>query len=305
MADNDDSLEWDYVAESCDRLIRSATSHLKAKFGLLVPRRIVTYLVYRVSEPGKWQGEEGISLDTDWPTLAPFVDEQLKMTSEWQEAERCFIEYVDRKEIEPASLWQHDINMLYLRPLLRTFIGNAKQFRYNASRASRLIKNLHEHLQDSAPKTEAWIVLQGFSADRPFALTPDITIAPIQEEELRVLGRNDGPPGFALFARRPEVEQPRDDWWLCRVRVPNPRGTAIGSNYLGKFTETLTLALRAFKAGNAWIGLARSQIVGPYGVSWRARGSSLQQLSSSGDPYSLTRSDIRRLTTFGLISSGW
>jgi hypothetical protein len=111
-----------------------------------------------------------------------------------------------------------------------------------------------------------------------------------------VLGREDWK--YGLFTTRPTPLQPRSDWWICELRLKNPRGTAEGWNAANDVQANLGFALRAFKGGLLRLGLATKQVTGVFGIASQILGGRLEAISTQSNPYTLSSGEIKKFQRF-------
>ncbi len=284
------------VMDSCREFLRQALSLSKEHFGsYTVPIRDVQVEVMEPTEPGHWLGARFMHQDVDTRRIYDFEMTQLKTTTAWARAKEYIQIYVDKNKIHPIGFQLQDIETLYLLPLFRSYLEKVRRFAYRKREVDRIIRELINHLDMPAPEIKGIIILEDFSAARSFRLGPKMTIRPISRHELIQLGRSDSLIGSRLGGG---ALIPRTDWWICEVVIPNPRGTAIGFNSIHDVEDLLSLSLRAFKPGGLRIGLAISQVVGPFGRTGQMRGGRLDQITVGGSRYSLSSTEITAFTRF-------
>ena len=141
--------------------------------------------------------------------------------NEWVNASNTLETYINKHNIEPSGFTMHDVPSLYLAPLFRLYLRAARGFVYHRSIAERVIGELLNHLGSPAPEVRGLIILEDLSSPRPFQLESNVQIRPISKDELIELGRTG-----TLTGQRFGQNTLRTDWWVCEVRLPNPRGTA-------------------------------------------------------------------------------
>jgi len=225
--------------------------------------------------------------------LYDFTSDKLSKSNEWVNASKTLETYTNKHNIKPTGFVPHDVGGLYLAPLFRLYLRAARGFVYRRSIAERVVGELLNHLGSPAPEVRGLIILEDFSSPRPFRLESNAQIRPISRDELITLGRMDTPTDVRIGK-----EAPRTDWWVCEVRLPNPRGTAEGFNRMHDVSALLALALRAFKPGGLSIGTGTIQAAGAFGGMGQIRGGRLERIAIGEPGYSLSHGEIRAFRQF-------
>jgi len=294
MIDADDL--WQQVVAGCTNLlqaaVRLARDHFRSTF---VPTCDVEVMVMEPSEPDRWSSKRFVHQEIDTWRLHDFESNKLHKSIEWMNASNALQTYVDANNIRPIGFQVQDVEGLYLVPLFRLYLRTAGGFVYRKRAAEKVVRGLLDHLDSPAPEVRGLIVLEDLSSGRPFRLEPSMGIRPILQDELVTLGRTGNAMGWGL---RLGQDIPRTDWWVCEVRLPNPRGTADGFNRMHDVRTLLALALRAFKPGRLSIGLATAQVVGVFGRMGQIRGARPEQISRGEGEYSLSDREIPAFRRF-------
>ncbi len=288
-----DDLKQQVVAD-CIGLLKAATRLAQNHFGSnLVPTRDVEVMVMEPSEPGRWTGKRFMHQEVDDWRLYDFTSNKLSKSNEWVKASNTLETYVNKHNIKPIGFMMHDVGSLYLVPLFRLYLRATRGFVYHRSAAERVVGELLNHLSSPAPEVRGLIILEDFSSPRPFRLESNMQIRPILKDELVALGRRD-----TLTSRSYGENTPRTDWWVCEIRLPNPRGTAEGFNRMHDIHDLLTLALRAFKLGGLSIGIGTIQVESTFGGAGQIRGGRLERITVGQLSYSLSDTEILAFRRF-------
>lgn len=290
---NADELKRQVVAD-CISLLQAAVRLARNHFAsTLVPTRDVEVMVMEPTEPGRWSGKQFTHQEIDDWRLYDFTSDKLSKSNEWIKANNTLKTYVNKHNIEPIGFITHDVGSLYLAPLFTLYLRATRGFVYHRSAAERVVGELLNHLGSPAPEVRGLIILEDFSSPRPFQLESNVQIHPISRDELIALGQTD-----TLTGQRFGENTPRTDWWVCEVRLPNPRGTAEGFNRMYDVSAFLALALRAFKPGGLSIGTGTIQVVGAFGRMGQIRGGRLERIAIGEPGYSLSHAEILAFRRF-------
>ncbi len=285
------------VASRCRSFLKEATEIAANDFGFIeLPKRTVHSWVMEFSEPGRHSGKELVYSELDIFTIWERIKSIVQSTKSWVKAKDSIQSYIDIHNIKPTGFWTHDLERQYLVPLLRTYLEEAGAFIYHYQTARKVINIMFRHLDSPEVEVVGLIVLEGFEAERSFHLEPKMLVHPIEELELRILGgKTDSMVGLGIQDLH---LWPHTDWWVCEVRLANPRGTAIGWNRVHGITDTLALALRAFKSGGVALGLATTRLSSPFGRMGETRGGTLQKIAVGESRYFLSEQQITKFTRF-------
>ena len=282
------------LAVRCDHLLQASLRAGRHYFGSVdPPLRDVDISVMEPTGPGRWSSRPFTHSEIDTSRLYEFESTTLHSSYEWENAKVAVQAYVDEYIIQPLSFMLPNIDA-YLMQLFRAYVRKAGRLVYRKNFAEKIIKDLLCHLGSSAPDVKGLIILEGFSASRPFKLASKMEIRPISLENLTELGRTDAGAGPGLGMGE---DTPRTDWWVCEVTLPNPRGTADGFNKTHDVGDLVALAFRAFKSGGLSFGLATSQIVGAFGRAPTIRGGRLNKIAPEGSDYTLNKSETSSFRT--------
>lgn len=280
---------------SCNQLLQLAVNVGRQYFeSVEAPLRDVEIAVMEPTEPGHWSGESFTHKEIDISRLNEFESTMLHPSHEWENAKDAVCAYVDAYKIHSLSIWPIS-NEAYLMQLCRAYVNKAGRFVYRKDVARKIIEDLLDHLDCPEPEIKGLIILEDFSAYRPFKLEPKMEIHPISQANLIELGRTDT---FARPGLGGGEDIPRTDWWICEATLSNPRGTAIGFNKMHDVGELVALAFRAFKSGGLSYGFATSQIVGAFGRAGMIRGGRLNKISTGACGYTLSSAEIPRFRSF-------
>ena len=284
------------LGSSCDQLLQAAIKAGRQYFeSVEAPLRDVEIYVMEPLRPGNWSSKRFTHQEIDIPRLHTFESTTLRNTYEWENAKDAVQAYVDENNIQPIIMASSNIEGYYLIPLFRDYVRLAGRFVYRKRIAIKIIENLLSHLDSPAPEVRGFIILEDFSAHRPFKLGSNMEIRPIAHGELIELGRTDTftSPGLGGGA-----VPPRTDWWVCEAAFPNPRGTNTGFRWVNDVGDQVAIALRAFKAGGLSFGFATSQVVGPFGHLGTSRGGRLEKISIGTVGYSLSNAETSSFRRF-------
>lgn len=284
------------VASSCRSFLKEAIEIAASSFGSTeLPTHIIHSQVMEPSGPGSHSGKEMVYSELNMYEIWNRIDSTVKDSGAWTKAKDSVQLYIDVHNIKPTGFWPHDLESQYLVPLLRTYLEDMGAFAYNHQRVRKAINAMLRHLDSREVEVVGLIVLEGFEAVRSFCLEPKLLVHPIEERELLTLGRTDTMLGPGLGRGE---HLPQTDWWICEVRLANPRGTAIGWNRIHDFTDILALALRAFKPGGVALGLATIQFASPFGRMGQMRGGRLQRIAVGESHYTLSSKEIPKFIKF-------
>ena len=284
------------VISSCHRFLQEAIDAAVSYFGSTeLPKHTVHSWVMEPSGPGSHVGKELMYDELNMYVTWDRISTKLLSSESWAVAKDNLQRYIDVHKIEPSGIWPHDVVSQYLVPLLRTYLEETGSFIYRRQHAAKTINSMLRYLDSPEVEVSGLIVLEGFEAERQFRLEPKLLVRLIEESELRMLGRTDvlAGPGLGRGEHLPQT-----DWWICEAKLPNPRGTAIGWNKVHDITDTLALALRAFKPGGVSIGLATTQLTSPFGRMGQLRGGRLQKIAVGESRYILSNREITRFVEF-------
>lgn len=246
------------------------------------------------SAPGNYTSRDQTFREPDWHRIWTEVQDSVRATQAWTQAKENLQYYLDVRRIKPTGLWLHMIEEQYLRPLLELFISETQSLSYERVAARRVILAMLRELDDPIVKLQALVALEGFKSTRPVKLDHELSVRPISQDELLWLGRVDQPWAMGLTSEH----IPHIDWWICEIRVVNPRGTAIGWNRVHPLTELLAFGLRAFKSGGIRLGIATVHQLGHFGHSGHTWGGRIEPLAVGHNLYELAAPEIPRFVKF-------
>ncbi len=290
---NVDELKQQVVTD-CVSLLQAAVRLVRNHFGsTLVPTRDVEVEVMELDKPGHWSGKKFMHQEIDDWRMYDFISNELSKSNEWVNASKTLEAYTKKHNVEPVGFFMHDVGSLYLAPLFRLYLRATRGFVYHRSVAERIVGELLNNLSTPSPEVKGLIILEGFSSPRPFQLESTVHIHPISRDELIELGRID-----TILDRRFGEKTPRTDWWVCEVRLPNPRGTSEGFNRMHDVSDLLALAFRAFKPGGLSIGTGTIQLVDVFGRMGQIRGGRLDRIDVGETKYSLSSKEIPAFRRF-------
>ncbi len=285
------------VTRACTQLIRELVGLLAARLGTAeLPSRSISFTFMAPSGPGRHVGRTFRAREIDWQAIWESLNLESDTLPAYNAAAASIDTYIAVNRIEASGFVTHDIDNHYLRPLLQLYLTRKGAAIFNQSTAKSVVFEMVRHLDTSYVEITSLVILEGFSANRSFRLDPAITVRPITEDELMVLGREDWK--YGLFTTRPTPLQPRSDWWICDIQLKSPRGTAEGWNAANDVQANLGFALRAFKGGRLRLGLATKQVTGVFGRAGQIRGGRLDAISTQSNPYTLSSGEINKFQRF-------
>lgn len=271
--------------------------HLAERLGTTaLPQQSIRFTFYVPTGTSGHIGKTSRARAINWPEIWELLNLESDTLLTYNAAAASIDAYIAVNRIEASGFAGHDIDNHYLRPLLQLYLIRKDASIFNQSAAKSAVLEMVRHLDTPYVEITSLVILEGFSANRSFRLDPTITVRPITEDELMVLGREDWK--YGLFTTRPSPLQPRSDWWICELRLKNPRGTAEGWNAANDVEANLGFALRAFKGGRLRLGLATKQVTGVFGRAGRILGGRLEAISTQSNPYTLSSGEIKKLQRF-------
>ena len=282
----------------CRRFLKEAVDTGAPLFGSSeLPRRTFTSQFMEPSGSGNYTGKQVSSTELDITALWRQISGAMKGTDGWEQASTSVQQYIDVHGIKPSGFWHHNVGAHFLLPVLERYLVEVDSLSYRRVPANKAIRALLRHLDSDDVEVTGLIVLEGFTSDRPFRIERNIDIHGIQEAELLALGRNDAPWNIP-FALRSPPRRPATDWWICEVRLPNPRGTADGWNRIDDIGNALALALRTFKSGGLSLGLATKQLSDTFGRTGQIFGGRFDPIARGQPSYVLSEKEIPKFIRF-------
>ncbi len=134
---------------------------------------------------GQWSGNLFTQQFMDTSSLQEFFEaEKIESTTTWTDAKNAIEMYVDANGIEPLGFPIKNAESQYLIPLLLTYLKKVGRFIYRRKAVHIVTEELLNHLDSPAPEVRGIVLLDGFSAARPFRLEPKMKIQPIGHHDL-------------------------------------------------------------------------------------------------------------------------
>lgn len=211
------------ITDSCDKLIREYVAILKSDLNLNeIPIERIPYILMEPSGKGSHSGKECFLEEFDTYSIWRNIENKITTSIIWKEAKESISTFINAFDIKPMG-FPNDEQNVFLVPLLRSYLNEAKYVTYNKKLANKVIDQLITHLNAPGINYVGLVILENFNADKPFKLEDDITIRPINENDFKQLV-NRLPIGS---------HHDRDKWifsdcWVCEIKKMNPRGTFLG-----------------------------------------------------------------------------
>jgi hypothetical protein len=282
------------IADSCDKLIRKYLEILKNDLNLNeIPIERIPYILMEPSGKGKYTGKECFLEEFNTDAIWQNIENTITNSEIWQEAKKSIKTFIDAYNIKPLG-FPHDEQHAFLVPLLHSYLNETRLVTYDKGKAKKVTDQLITHLNSPGVNYVGLVVLENFSADKPFKLENDITIRPINKNDFKQL----------VDRHRFSSHYDHDKWifndyWVCEIKKMNPRGTFLGQNKISEMVhEDLSLAFRMFKEGDIGIRLGILKTLSIFEGSGISRATRTEHIALGKQSYYLSSKEIVNFIKF-------
>jgi hypothetical protein len=280
---------------ACRRLLKEVASLSVAHPSLYeLARKTVTAHVHVMepTSPGTFSGRQISFTEIDSAKIRNEIGSNVESLQSWRDSAAAIQGYLLRHYRTMENLWPHDIPTHYLWPLICSYIRVAGGFAYDAGNAGKVIKKLQRHLTSKVVPIIGLVVLEGFSAAKPFQLEKGVTVRPIHDTDLQQLGRQDQPLHSGTGH-----SSPRTDWWICEIAVQNTRSTTDGWDSIHALADLIPMVLRTFKAGALRVGLRSIAPKDEFGWFLSSHNHDLKHISPGPATYHINHHEMAKIVS--------